>query len=257
MATEISPSRRSLACQPFYLSGDLLGNGLYVVSTTKAFHYGQRFITWDGRIFKYAYATTGGVYAYHGARSTLDAALAITAFPSNVASGSKKLSVTLTGRSQDDLLGGVIVIYDGASIDNTCVRGIAGNEASGASTTDIYIDFPTDWAITTADSDKCEIFENEYSSTTESTEGYSAWLGVPAKTAAATYNYWLQTWGRALISGGETIDSPSSDSRTLVWGSNACLYKIATKTSGQIAGYIMNQGSSSVAGPLIYLMCST
>jgi len=257
MATEILPSRLSLASQPFYLTGDLLSNGLYAVGTSKLYHYGQRFITWNGSIFKYAYATTGGVYAYHGARSTLAAVLTITAAAFGHAVGSTKLTVTLTGRSKDDLLGGMIAIYDGAAIDNTCVRNIVGNEASGATYTDVYIDYPIDWAITTADSDKFEIWGNEYASTTESNDSYSAWLGVPAKTAAATYNYWLQTWGRCLISGGETIDSPAADSRTLVWGSNAVLYKIATKVSGQVAGYILNQGSSSVAGPILYLMCST
>lgn len=230
---------------------------IYSVSKTQEHAYGRRYLTWNGKVYKYAYATTGGVLSYHGARSTLVAALEMTAAAFGHDVGETKVIATLTGRAKDDLVGGQIVIYDGAAINNTCQRDIVGNDASGATYTTIYLDAPLDWAITVADADKFEIFENEYRRTTESADGYSSWLGVPAKTAADTYNYWVQTWGRCLVSGGETIDTPSSDSRTLVWGSNAALYKLATKTSGQVAGYILNRGSTAVAGPIIQLMCST
>ena len=229
--------------------------GPYTVEATQRFVWGTRYLMWDGRVYKYAYASAA-VYSYHGARNSLDAALGLTVAPDNTAvAGSRFINPTLASRVVDDLVGGLAVMYNiGTSIDNTCTRGIIGNEAS-ATTTKIYLDYPLDTAVTT--SDYIEVYENPYSSLSHVTEAYSAWMGVPAKSAAASRNLWLQTWGPALVSGGEDIDDPSADSRVLVWGSNCVLYKLATKTSGQVAGYILNQGSANIAGPEIFLMCST
>lgn len=230
--------------------------GPYAKETTQRFIYGTRYLMWDGRVFKYAYASAA-VYSYHGARNSLDAALGLTVVPTAgvVSAGSKFIMPTLASRAADDLAGGYAVMYDIAdSIDNTCQRGIVGNDAS-ATTTKIYLDYPLDKALTTGD--YIEVYENPYSSLSHTTEGYSAWMGVPARSAAATYRLWIQTWGPALISGGETIDTPTSDYRCIRWGSNCVLYTEATKANGQIAGYILNQGSSSIAGPQIMLMCST
>lgn len=229
--------------------------GPYAVETTQRFVYSTRYLMWDGRVYKYSNALAA-VYSYHGARNSLDAALGLTVVPTAgiVSAGSRFINPTLANREIDDLAGGLAVMYDIAdSIDNTCTRGIIGNDAS-ATTTKIFLDYPLQKALTTGD--YIELYENPYQALNHTTEGYSAWMGVPATSAGAGYKHWLQTFGPALISGGETIDTPTSDYRCLRWGSNAVLYTEASKANGQIAGYILNQGSSSIAGPEIMLMCS-
>lgn len=233
------------------------GNQLSIrtAETTQRFIYGTRYLTWDGRVFKYGYAVAA-VYSYHGANASEAAVMSWTSNPVAGSAGDRHIIATMASRTVDDCAGGYIMMYDGSATDTTMLFGVVGNEPTSGTTTKLYIDGALPVA-SVATTDKHEFFENPYRELTEATASYVAWMGVPAYTAAATYNFWLQTWGPAYISPGETIDSPAADSRTIVWGSNAALFKLATKTSGQIAGYIINQGSSSIAGPLIMLMCST
>lgn len=237
---------------------DLTGGGnqlsIRTNETTQRFVYGTRFLTWDGRVFKYSNAVAA-CYSYHGANASEAAAVSYTACPLAGAAGDRHATVTVASRKAGDLTGGYFVMFDNSGTDTTFCFGIVGNDVTVGSTTRLYLDGALPIARTISDYD--ELYENPYRELTEATASYVAWMGVPAMTAAATYKFWCQTWGPAYISGGETIDTPSADSRTLVWGSNAALFKLATKTSGQVAGYILNQGSSSIAGPLIMLMCST
>lgn len=239
------------AANPHDFSGDY-NLGIYAVETTKRFIPGTRYTTWDGRVFKYGYAN-GAVVPYHGVRASEAAAVSYTACPAAVAKGERFATVTVASRSEDDLAGGYFTLYH-STIDNTTQYGVVGNEATSGSTTRIYLDNPTAYASTT--SFYHELYENPYRELLESTNGYSAWMGVPMNNASSQY-FWLQTWGPCLISGGESIDSPTSDYRCIRWGSNACLYTEASKANGQVAGFILNQGSSSIAGPMIMLMCST
>lgn len=226
--------------------------GIYAVETTKRYIPGTRKLMWDGRVYKYAYAN-GAVVPYHGCRASEAAALSYTVNPVQVAKGERYITATVASRSEDDLAGGYITLYH-STIDNTTQYGIVGNEATSGTTTKIYVDSAIPYLSTT--SFYHEIYENPYREVLESTNGYSAWVGVPAMNASSQY-LWIQTWGPCLISGGESIDSPTSDYRCLRWGSNAALYTEASKANGQIAGYILNQGSTSIAGPMIMLMCST
>lgn len=228
--------------------------GPYLAEATQRYVYGTRYLMWDGRVFKYA-LSQGELESYHGCRATEDAALGILAAPTAAAIGDRMVQITLASRVEDDLVGGYIALYDGGDIDTTCQRGIIGSTKSDT-TVDVYLDYPLHQPIV-ASTDSTEVFENPYKAISETTDSYSAWVGVPGVSCAAALKTWIQTWGPCLVSGGETIDTPSADARTLVWGSNAALFKTATKTSGQIAGYILNQGSTSVAGPIIMLMCST
>lgn len=47
--------------------------GIYTVETTQRYVYGTRYITWDGRVYKYMGVTTGGGVSYHGVANTLEA----------------------------------------------------------------------------------------------------------------------------------------------------------------------------------------
>jgi len=233
-----------------YTGDNLLG--IYTAETTQRFVYGTRFTTWDGRVFKY-YNAGASCYSYHSCGSNEVACVGYTALPVGAAAGQNKITVTLGSRTEDDLAGSYIMLYDDSSTDGNLNFGIIGNGDTDT-TTEIYLDANLPVALTT--SDACECFENPYRECRETTDSYMFWTGVPMVNTTVGQKGWQQTWGPCVISGGEDVGAPAADSRLLVFGSNAGLYKVATKVSGQIAGSIVT-GSSAAYGPLIMLMCST
>ena len=229
--------------------------GLYAVDSTQRYVYGTRILAWDGRVFKYGYAN-GAVVPYHGVRASEAAALSYTANPIAGFIGDTSVTATLTSRAEDDLAGGYFALYH-STIDNTTQYGIVGNDATSGSTTRIHLDGRIPFASTV--SFFHEIFENPYRETLESSNGFSAWVGVPMMNANAQ-SFWMQSWGPCLISPGNiTLDDPAADERTVYWGTNAVLFEAAVTgatSESQHAGYILNQGTG-IAGPIIMLMCST
>ena len=232
--------------------------GPYLAEAVQRYVYGTRFLMWDGRVFKYA-LTQGEVESYHGVRDNNSAALGFTAAPKAAAIGDRVVQITLSGRSEDDLVGGYIGLYDGGDIDTTNQRGIIGNTKS-ATTVDVYIDFPLHQPIV-ATTDSMEVFENPYRAITEVSGAQSAWVGVPCISCAAALKTWIQTWGPCMISPGNTsLDDPAANERSVYWWNNGTLAEAASSqatSESQHAGYILNGGSSGIAGPIIMLMCST
>lgn len=225
--------------------------------TVQRFIYGTRYITWDGRVYKYMGLTTGGCVSYHGVANTL---AAVTSFVASVAAsiGDTNMLITDTGITEDQLAGAMIALYK-ATIDNTEQRHIIGNDATVGATTRIYLEAPLSAAMTV--SDNVEVFENPYRLVSESTIESAAWMGVPTKTAATGFNIWSQTWGPLLVSpGNQSLDDPAANERSVYWWNNGTIAEAASAqatSESQHAGYILNEGSSGIAGPQIYLMCST
>ena len=224
--------------------------------TTQRFVYGTRYITWDGRVYKYMGLTTGGCVSYHGVANTLEA---FTGWTTAVAGaiGDTEYVITDTGITEDQLAGGMIALYK-ATIDNTEQRHIIGNDATSGTTTRLYLEAGLSAAMTV--SDAVEVFENPYRLVSEASHEYAAWMGVPTKTAATGYNIWAQTWGPVLVSPGNTsLDDPVGSERTVYWWNNGTIAEAASSeatTASQYAGYILNAGTG-IAGPQIFLMCST
>lgn len=228
--------------------------GIRTAETTQRYVYGTRHITWDGRVFKYSNAVAA-CYSYHGVCAAEDAALSWTTNAVTTNAGATSCTVAVGSRSEDDLAGAYLMIHDQSATDTTWLFGIIGNEASVDTTTLMYLDGAIPVALTT--SDDFEVFENPYRELNETTNSYAAWMGVPAQTAATGNKFWLQTFGPAYISPGNlTLDDPIADERMTVWKGNAVLQEMGTANINQIAGFILNQGSSSIAGPLIMLWCS-
>ena len=231
--------------------------GIYTKETTQRYTYGTRYITWDGRVYKYMGLTTGGGVSYHGVANTLAAVTGWTTALVGTA-GDRVYTITDTGIAEDQLAGAMIELYK-ATIDNSTSVAIVGNDATSGSTTRLYLEFPLSVDMTA--SDAVEVFENPYRLVSEASASTSAWMGIPCVTAATGYNVWSQTWGPALASpGNTTLDDPAADERTVYWGTNAVLFEAAVSgatSESQHAGYILNQGGSGIAGPQIYLMCSS
>lgn len=243
-----SPRSLSLPTHEFGVFGN--------AETTQRFVYGTRYITWDGRVYKYMGLTTGGCVSYHGVANTLEA---FTAWTTAIAGsiGDTEYVITDTGITEDQLAGGMIALYKN-TIDNTTQRHIVGNDATSGTTTRLYLEAGLSAAMTTDDS--VEVFENPYRLVSEANNEYAAWMGVPTVTALTGYNVWSQTWGPCLVSPGNTsLDDPVGSERTAFWWNNGTIQEEAgdVTTASQYAGYILNAGSSGIAGPQIYLMCST
>lgn len=226
--------------------------GIYFVETTQRHAYGRRLITWDGRVYKYCLAVAA-VVSYHGAGQSKAALMTWEAVGSAQSIGDTSLLIDVTGVTKNQLVGGYIAIHNTSDVIQW--RGIIGNDATSGTTTRVYLDAPLHADITIAGSN-CEVFENPYRYVTHAANGYTSTICVPAAGCSATYNFWGQTWGPAYVSPGETIDSPTAQCRNLVWGANYCLFTDATHPAGQHAGFYLNQGSSSIAGPAIMLQIS-
>jgi len=234
--------------------------GIYTAETTQRYVYGTRYITWDGRVYKYMGVTTNGCTSYRGVCGTSEAETTwVTAVAASA--GSRSLTVTdATTIAEDLLAGGMIHIYN-ATIANGVNMFITGNEASNGTNVKIYLEFPLSAAVTTSDSE--EMWHNPYRLVegTDSRETHP-WLGVPCVTAASGYNVWVQTWGTTLIGpGNTTLDDAAVNERQVLWMGNGFLGETgeAAITAGyqQLAGYLQDAGTGDIAGPRIYLMCST
>lgn len=234
--------------------------GIHTSETIQRYVYGTRYITWDGRVYKYMLLTTGGCVSYHGVANTLEAFTSWTTALVGTA-GDREYTITDDGISEDQFAGAMIALYK-STIDNTTQRHIIGNDATAGTTTKLYLEAPLSANMTA--SDAVEVFENPYRAVSEASNSTAAWVGVPCVTAATTYNIWSQTWGPCLVSpGNTTLDDAAANERLVQWKYNATIceiddgdgYNAAGK--GQTAGYILNAGTSDIAGPQIFLMCST
>lgn len=235
--------------------------GIYAVETTQRYVYGTRFVTWDGRVYKYANAVAQ-VYSYWGAHAYENAAVAWTALPSANNAGERKQVVTLGSRTTNDLAGGYLMIYDASATTTTYLFGIVGNNDTATVTT-IYIDSAL--PVTTTTSDYCEVYENPYRETKAHAAGVCPVVCVPANSAAATYKYWGQTWGPAYISPtNSTVDDPTVAEHTVYFsyeGTTGGLVEqaITSTSEAQHAGFILNADiatAGNMAGPLIMLQIS-
>ena len=232
--------------------------GIYAKETTQRYVYGTRYITWDGRVYKYMGLTTGGGVSYHGVRNTLEAFTGWTTALVGTA-GDREYTITDDGITEDQFAGAMIELYK-ATIDNSVSMAIVGNDATVGTTTRLFLEFPLPADMTA--SDAVEVFENPYRLVSEASNATSAWVGIPCVTAATGFNVWSQTWGPALVSPGNTsLDDAAANERQTFWMSNAVIGEVdgagITAAKNQAAGYILNAGTPDIAGPQIYLMCST
>jgi len=223
--------------------------GPYQVETTQRFIYGTRFLMWDGRVFKYGNAVSN-LKSYHMCGSQEPAVLNYTAPPNDTAGviGSRTIEIVIADRSEDDLAGGFVYLYD-STINNSVLRGIVGNEKSGAANTQLYLDYPLQHALTT--SDYVDVFENPYREMCPG-DNYVVYHGVPATRPTTGQKFWFQSWGPCHVSGGMTIQV-TADQKDVVIDSQGCLHMSSSHPYYQRAGYIMTGSSDAVAGPLIML----
>lgn len=172
---------------------------------------GTRYITWDGRVYKYGHAiaaSEGG----KGARNH-SGIVNIAQDAAAIAVGDKFITITLGGSDgydtdgvvgENELAGGFFISHH----PTVQIRGITGNTGGDTVAIRVYLDAP----ITSLDADPyCEIMLNPYLYLEQAAGGtfisYTSVLCVPNNNITALNYFWGQTYGPCWISPGSDWDS--------------------------------------------------
>lgn len=256
---------------------------LYKASTIKdpQFNIGDRVVTPDGRVFRYAKAGTAGVLSSFGATVRASSNISVLAPAQSTlragykdqqicgALGSRVVEITIAaadGRAADgvvaadELRGAYIVLANqGSSAMNRCILGNTA-VAAGGGTTIVTLDGPLTAAVV-AGTTYTEILLNPYAFM-EIGGGanleYQSFDGVPAVTATVGQYFWLQTWGPLwVVPGGGSTPGDSANDREVYFvgdGSINGAAHVTNENGYQVAGFIMDSGSTTP--PFIMLQIS-
>lgn len=263
------------SAEPKDFTGDNI-LGIYTAETTQRYVLGTRYVTWDGRVFKYARSGNTTLLTQWAAYNQNEEHVKWAALAANAGVGLREVAVTVdaddgclvtTGAdaagviAEDELAGGYICFYQ---TDADLVRlncGILGNTATtGAGTLYVYLDSPLPIPMTK--SSYVEVLASPYLNVSRYMDGANhdnrgSFVGVPMRGLTALQYGWLQTWGPICISPGASgltgngIGS-SPGEREAVFGGNGCLYEhnvgdVADQY--QHAGFILNSSTAAAGGP--------
>ena len=154
----------------------------------------------DGRVYIYAKSNAAAaLYASRGVQFTATGLVSYTAFAVSAAVKDKEITIpaaTHAALTVDELRGGYVVIYDGASDYYTTTRRIIGNDASAANVAfKVQLDAKLTYAIT-AGTSAVEVYQNPYAALTVAADAAKPKAGVPASYVSAAANYfWVQKAG--------------------------------------------------------------
>lgn len=239
---------------------------IYDVSTIQdaKWNIGDRVVLPDGREFRYAKSTgDNALYAAHGCRFTYTGLISYTAFATSHAIGAKKITIpaaTHAALTQDELRGGYIILFDGASDYATTIRGIVGNDvaASGAAF-DVYLDAAITNAIVSG-TEAVEVYRNPYAALDVASSNESVIAGIPASYVSASAQYfWVQTKGICWVAPQSGVGGTEGQ-KGCFWRHDGSLDKadtalattVPSSSSSQYAGYVVI-GSQAGNGPLFNL----
>jgi hypothetical protein len=179
--------------------------GVYLAETTQRFAYGTRFITWDGRVYKYSLAGaavyTHRLNVFYNTISSDANGIDYSLLTNAQAAGDTEITLTngTTAIAEDYLAGGLAIIVptEGATDREVMARIVVGNDAAAAAAEcTMYLESPLETAVTT--SNYAYVMPSSYSNIRyESTSGYKSFAGLAATYAAAAYKFWCQTYGVA------------------------------------------------------------
>lgn len=235
--------------------------GIYAPDTTQRYVYGTRYLTWDGRVFKYfnagAAITTSHVdYALYFAGGHRSAWYLTFANTHKV--GDKSVIVTfatsdITTCAEDELAGGTMVMYK-SGIANQQVRQIVGNTKDISSVVTVYLEAPLA-TVLTASVDAYEVLANPWANLQSSFATNSqttSMAGMPVTPVVSGSKSWVQTWGIARGSWTE----PAGAERSLYYMANGSFAHRGDVASGtdQRVGVCILPGTEHSA--FFMLQCS-
>lgn len=178
--------------------------GPYTVETTQRFVYGTRYLTWDGRVFKYSLSSgecyTHRLNVFFNTISSDANGIDYSLITNAQAAGDRVITLTngSTAVAEDYLAGGIIIIVPTESSTDREVmsRMVVGNDAAAAAAEcTMYLEFPLETAVTA--SNYAYVMPSSYNNIKYlSTVGTISFAGLAATAVTATgYNFWLQTYG--------------------------------------------------------------
>ncbi len=236
----------------------------------QAHPYGRRYLTWDGKVFKYCAALgtlNAGYGAANGANVTV-ARLINSVTPLAYVAGQNEITVTIAATegyagdgvvAEHELVGAQIVLGHGAAA-LTEQRTIMANTAvaSGGGTTRVRLDEPL--ALAHAAGVACECPLNPYRYLVSGNYNYNAFMAVPNQVVTSGYNWWGQTAGPCWCVPGGGDASPGdtvNDRMAFFVGDGSVNFgtSLTIETGYQFAGYCIDTTASGTSAmPLIYLM---
>jgi len=239
---------------------------LYRVSTVRdpKWNIGDEVEIGGGRKCVYALSTGAtALYASRGCAFSHTGYTAYTAFGVSAAVGDTEVTVpaaTHAALTQDELAGGFIILFDGASDYYTTTRMIVGNDAAASGAAfKVYLDGALTYAVT-AGTSACETYKSPYSAIVEATDRDQVKAGLPMAYVSAAANYfwilkegicWPCPQGNLGNTGGKNSgwwhDVGNVSDITTALG-----VTIAAGNGSQYAGYCV-AGSISGNGPLFML----
>jgi len=239
-----------------------------VLQTTQVHPYGRRYITWDGKVFKYCRSLGTNLSGYGAANIATQNIAAVP--PNAYAAGAEEVLVTIAAAdgyaadgvvAENELQGGYFITgHDEAAVCQT--RTILANTAvaSGGGTCRLLLDEGLTDAIATSSYN--EIVLNPYRYLSKGSYDYQAFMCVPFRNNTTGYNFWGQTWGPCFLvpGGGDATPGNTADDRTAYFvgdGSVNFGYALTVENGYQMAGFcIDNTGGPVSALPLIMLKLS-
>lgn len=263
MSKEFNYNRRPLdaveASSPRSFLTTTVEFGIYLTETTQRFVLGTRYITWDGRVFKYCFSNntcnptngalnnTAPFIADDGTNevgnSTIVGDTSITADEQTVA--------------EDLLAGGFVIIY--STYEQT--RGIVGNTAGAGTDIEIYLDAPLTVLTTALTTDFCAYYSPYYGLTNHEAIPRASVMCIPCTwVSAASMFFWGQTWGPCRISPDAAGYGNAAGERMLVFGENGSTFihndAAAVTLQNQHAGFIIPRTADADDAPLTMLQIS-
>lgn len=241
--------------------------GIYTIDTLQRHLFGTRYITWDGRVYKYAKAGATQIPNV-GSESYVAQALAYATVASSTAIGAKKLIVDVAasdGPAADGLVlkdhfqGGYMIIFPGS---NNCMnRLIEGNTAvaSGGGECTFELDAPLNIA-TVVDVTAAEAMASPYADVRTGASDFRAIVGIPVAPATVSTYCWLQTWGPIWVSPQAEVGAGGSDLQA-VFRHDGSLdehdYSDSYTAKQQHAGFILSHATAETQGaPFLMLQIS-
>lgn len=231
--------------------------GPHTSETTQRYIYGTRFLTWDGKVYKYSlssgacYTTMGNVFF---ATITSDTnGIDYSALTNGQSAGDREITLTngSTAVAEDYLAGGLAVIIPSESTTNAEVmlRGIIGNNAAVATSGEctIYLDYPLETAVTT--SENAYAMPSHYSNIKyQSTSGKKSFSGIAGTYVSATgYNFWTQTYGVCqLVNGWTEVCGKTAYYRGVWWrhdGSVSIFDNAPDAQTDLCAGFVLDNNA--------------
>jgi hypothetical protein len=246
-----------------------IDGGYTTLETTQRYVYGARWITVDGRVFKYGHALSALLSGYGAPNAAAQNIAAVP--PVAMAVGDNVVKVTIAAGdghagdgviAENELEGGYFVtghdevaaVQNRLILENTAV-------ASGGGTTLLTLDAPIANAIAVTSYNEIVLNPYRYLTRTGGDE-YMAFMCVPAVNVSTGYNFWGQTWGPCWVvpGGGDTTPGNTANDREAFFvgdGSVNFGTALTLETGYQKAGFCIDNTAGPVSAlPLIMLQLS-